>query len=130
MFERSPMDKEDRLKQEIVKVVTRFESDQMSVRPESVSVTLQARALLVTLRGATCPAEQNYARGRQGRELLERLYGEVFDTAKPILEAAIEGILEQKVERSRLSVDTESGDGVILFTLAGEVRSKLNADLS
>ncbi len=61
------MDKEDRLKQEIVKVVTRFESDQMSVRPESVSVTLQPKALLVTLRGTTCPAEKNYARGRQGR---------------------------------------------------------------
>ncbi len=124
------MGKEDRLKQEVVKVVTRFESDQMSVRPESVSVTLQPRALLVTLRGTTCPAEKNYARGRQGRELLEKLYGEVFDTAKPILEAAIEGVLGQKVDRSRLSVDTESGDGVILFTLAGEVRSKLNADLS
>ena len=67
------MDKEDRLKQEIVKVVTRFESDQMSVRPESVSVTLQPRALLVTLRGTTCPAEKSYAGGRQGRVLLERL---------------------------------------------------------
>lgn len=118
------MDKEDRLKQEIVKVVTRFESDQMSVRPESVSVTLQARALLVTLQGTTCPAEKNYARGRRGRELLERLYGEVFDTAKPILEAAIEGILEQKVERSRLSVDTGSGDGVILFTLGAKTSSR------
>ncbi len=104
------MDKEDRLKQEITEVVTRFEGDQMSVTPESVSVTLQPRALLVTLRGTTCPAEKNYARGKQGRELLEKLYAEVFDTAKPILEAAIEGILEQEVERSRLSVDTESGD--------------------
>lgn len=118
------MDKEDRLKQEIVKVVVGFESDQMSVRPESVSVALQPRALLVTLRGTTCPAEKNYARGRQGRELLERLYGEVFDTAKPILEAAIEGILKQKVERSRMSVDAESGDGVILFALAAKTSSR------
>ncbi len=130
MFAKSPTDKEDRLKQEIVKVVTRFESDQMSVRPESVSVTLQPRALLVTLRGTTCPAEKNYARGKQGRELLEKLYAEVFDTAKPILEAAIERILDQKVERSRLSVDTESGDGVILFALGAKALSELRADES
>ena len=121
------MDKEERLKQGIVKVITRFESDQMSVRPESVSVALQPRALLVTLRGTTCPAEKNYARGRQGRELLERLYGEVFDTAKPILEAAIEGILKQKVERSRLNVDAESGDGVILFSLGAKIHSERTA---
>lgn len=124
------MDREDRLKQEVVKVVTRFESDQMSVRPESISVTLQPRALLVTLRGTTCPAEKDYARGRQGRELLERLYGEVFDTAKPILEAAIEDVLGQRVQRSRLSVDTESGDGVILFTLGAKAPSELSADES
>jgi uncharacterized protein YbcI len=118
------MDREDRLKQEITQVVTRFESDQMSVRPEPVSVTLQPRALLVTLRGTTCLAEKNYARGERGRELLGRLYAEVFDTAKPILEAAIEGILGQKVDRSMLSVDAESGDGVILFALGAKTHSE------
>jgi len=107
---------QERLKQQVVETVTRFQKDQMSVSPELVSVDFHPRCVVVTLQGATCPAEQNYARDRQGRELLGRFYDELFNATKSTLEVAITEILGQAVQQSSLSIDPESGNGVILFT--------------
>ena len=107
---------QERLQQQVVETVTRFQNDQMSVTPELVSVDFHPRCVVVTLQGATCPAEKNYARDRQGRELLGRFYNELFNATKPILEASITEILGRTVQQSSLSIDPESGNGVILFT--------------
>ncbi len=45
------------LKQHIVEIITSFEREQMSVVPESVSLDLHAQSLVVTFRGAACPAD-------------------------------------------------------------------------
>lgn len=115
------MDTQESLKQRVVEAVVKFEKDQMSVTPESVSVDFHPNAVVVTLQGATCPAEKQYARNKQARALLEGFYSQVFDATKPILEASIEDILGHRVERSRLSVDPESGDGVILIMFTDEL---------
>ena len=109
------------LKRRIADAVTRFENDQMSVRPESVSVDIHARSLVVSFQGAACPAEKHYAREPQAGELLQRFYGGVFEAARPILESAIQEILKVRIERSRLVVIPQTGDGVILFTFAHEL---------
>ena len=112
------MDTQERLKQQVVDAVGTFQRDQMSVSPESVSVDFHAHCVVVTLQGASCPAERDYARERRGRELLGRFYEELFNATKLALEMAITEILGRPVRRSRLSVDPESGDGVIMFSLA------------
>ena len=116
------MNKYEELKRQVVTAVTKFESDQMSTNPVSISVAIHPQELVVTFRGATCPAERNYARDADARELLERFYNRLYEATKPILESTIQEILNRRVERSRLSVAPESGDGVILFALAGESR--------
>jgi len=110
----------EELKRRIAEAIARFESDQMSVRPESISVDIHPRSLVVSFQGATCPAERHYATDRRAGELLRRFYDEVFGAAKPILESAIQGILGVKIERSKLIVIPETGDGVILFTFLQE----------
>ena len=114
------MDNQESVKQRVVEAVVKFEKDQMSVTPESVSVDFHPNAVVVTLQGAMCPAEKQYARNKQARALLEGFYSQVFDATKPILEASIEDVLGQRVERSRLSVDPESGNSVILVMLRGK----------
>ena len=112
------MDTQERLKERVVEAVSAFQRDQMSVSPESVSVDFHSHCVVVTLQGASCPAERDYARERRGREMLGRFYEELFNATKPALELAIAEILGRPVQRSRFTVDSESGDGIILFTLA------------
>ncbi len=114
------MNGQDRLKQQIIEAVGSFQEAQLAVTCESIVVDFHSDNLVVTLRGATCPAERDYARDKRARELLERFYSELFDVIKPILEAKIQEILGRKVRRSRLNIDPESGAGVILLTFAGE----------
>jgi len=73
--------------------------------------------VVITLSGVTCPAEREYARDAQSRDLLDRVYGETYRVTKPVLESAIQHLLGRCVERSRLDVDPESGDGTILVSL-------------
>jgi len=112
------MGEQERLRKRIAEAVARFESEHMAVTAESVSVDLHPDFLIVTLRGSACPAEQRYAEGSPGRELLETLYDRAFDASRRHLEVVIEAILGREVQKSRLSVDTELGGCVILFTFA------------
>ena len=112
------MDTQERLKERVVEAVSAFQRDQMSVSPDSVSVDFHSNCVVVTLQGASCPAVRDYARDPRGCELLGRFYEEVFNATKPTLEMTITEILERPIRRSKLTVDAESGDGVILFALA------------
>ena len=114
------MNGQNRLKQQIVEAVSNFQKDQMAVTCESMSVNFHTDAIVVILDGVTCPAEKDYAQSREARELLERFYGELFDVIKPTLEARVQEILGRQIRRSRLSIDPESGAGVIVLTLASE----------
>lgn len=114
------MDEQERLRQQIAAAVSDFQRTQMAVSCESVAVDFHDETLVVTLRGATSPAERDYARNREARELLEKFYHQLFEVIKPILEARIQEITRRQVQRSRLDIDPESGTGVILATLTGE----------
>lgn len=101
--------------QQIEKVVTQFAGAYMSAQPESVLVDLHDSHVFVTLRQVVCPAEREYARERSSRERLERLFSETFDTVKAELETAVAGIVGSTVRQSRISVDTWTGDAVLMF---------------
>ena len=114
------MNQHDRLKQQIVEAVSSFQETQLAVSCNSIVVDLHADTLVVTLCGATSPAERDFARDRKARDLLEKFYGDLFDVIKPILEAKMQDILGRQVRRSKLNVDPESGTGVILLTFGGK----------
>ena len=114
------MNKQERLKQQIVEAVSSFQEDQLAVTCESITVDFHPDNLVVTLSGATCQAEMEYAQSKEARELLEMFYDELFEIIKPILEGKIQKILGRKVRRSRLNIDPGSGAGVILITLINE----------
>jgi len=118
------MDGEVELKRQIIDIVTKFEKDQMWVTPDLISVALEPGLLIITLRGITSQAERHYAQHDDGRTLLARLYERLFDSVKQLLERAITEILGQEVERSSLNVHPDTGQGVMMFTLAGVMPCK------
>ena len=88
------------LEQQIAEAVMSFQQTQLTVTCESITVDLHSDHVVATLCGATCPAEQACARDKQSRGRLEELHDEVFNAAKPILEARIREILGREVRRS------------------------------
>jgi uncharacterized protein YbcI len=111
------MDESDKLAQRIVEIISTFEKRQMSVSPVAVAVTLAPESIVVTLQGITSPAERDYARDREGKRLLDRFYEEVFEVSRPVFETAVADVLGCSIERSKLTVDAESGSAVILISL-------------
>lgn len=109
------MNEKDDLQRRVIEAVARFENRSMAVSPESIAVSLSEPYLIVTLRGAMSEAEKRYAQERSSRELLEKLHADVFDAAKPELEAAIADILGRHVRRSRISIDPMLGDAILVF---------------
>jgi uncharacterized protein YbcI len=112
------MDDEGDLKQQVSDVVARFEREVMAIRPGSVAVDLHPCAAVVTMHGIGSQAERDYAKESPGKELLERLYSETFNVVRGELEALLERVLGRKVRRSILTLDPETGDGVILIAFA------------
>ncbi|MCE5328072.1 MAG: DUF2294 domain-containing protein [Planctomycetaceae bacterium] len=109
------MNEQEQMQSCVIEVVTRFENRSMAITPEAVTVNLSEPYLIVTLRGAICEAERRYAQERSSRELLEKLYTDVFDAAKSELEGAIADILRRRVQRSRITIDPMLGDAILTF---------------
>lgn len=112
------MNHEERLKEQIAEAVRSFHRDLMSVTPGEMAVDLHPGSVVVTIQGTSCQAEKDLAHDEQARELLERLHRRLFEVSRPGLEAVIERLVGRPVERSRLSVDPETGDRVLLCTLS------------
>ena len=112
------MDKEATREARIADVVTAFAKDQMSSALKLVSVSLQTDTLVITLSSVTSPAEKDLAREERGRTLLAKLYSRVFDSVKQDLELHIEEILGRPVTGASITVEPESGNGIMSFRLA------------
>ena len=112
------MNEENRVKKQIAEAVSEFHRDLMSVTLGEIAVDLHAGSVVVTVQGASCQAEKDLAHDEQARELLEQLHRRLFEVSRPALERAIERIVARSVERSRLSVDPETGDRVLFCTLS------------
>jgi uncharacterized protein YbcI len=113
------MGREDSIKQQIEEAVATFAYDYMGVTPKSVVVDIHSHSVLTTLQGIIPPVEKAYAEDEPaGRDLLEKCYNNVFNVAKKAFESALENILGQVIQSSILTVNPESGDGVMIFNLA------------
>jgi len=113
------MNRQSELQTRIGDVVASFGRDQMGAALELVSVSLRPDTLLITLRSVTSPAEKNLAKEERGRALLANLYSRAFDSVKQVLEAHIEEILGRPVAGAAITVEPESGNGIMSFRLIG-----------
>lgn len=116
------MDRQAQLQARIADVVETFGKDQMGAAFERVSVSLQPDMLFITLRSVTCPAEKDFAKDERGRALLVSLYSRAFHSVKQVLETHIEEILGRSVAGSAITVEPESGNGILSFRLIGGSR--------
>ena len=101
--------------------ISRFEQEYMGRGPKDIHSHLIGDLLVVRLRGVLTAAEQQLAKSppsEKGRELLKQVRTQLIETARPVLEAMVEGVAGVKVLSLHHDISTVTGEEVVLFTLA------------
>src|SRR6185312_8006378 len=101
--------------------ISRFEQEYMGRGPKIIHAHLLGDLLVVRLRGVLTTAEQQLVKAlppEKGRDLLKQVRTHLIETARPLLEAMIEEVTGSKVLSLHHDISTQTGEEVVLFTLA------------
>lgn len=101
--------------------VARFEQDYMGRGPKDIRAHLFGDMLLVRLKGVLTAAEQHLVQSlpvEKGRDLLKQVRTHLVETARPLMEAMVEGITGVKVVSLHHDISTMTGEEIVVFTLA------------
>jgi len=105
---------------EICKGVSRFEQDYMGRGPKDIRAHLLDDLLVVRLKGVLTAAEQHLVQtlpAEKGRDLLKQVRTHLIETARPVMEAMVQGVAGVKVLSLHHDISTTTGEEVVLFTL-------------
>ena len=98
-----------------------FEQEFMGRGPKEVRAHLINDLVVIRLQGVLTAAEQHLVKTLQpekGRDLLKQVRSHLIETARPTMEAMIQGITGVRVLSLHHDISTLTGEEVILFTLA------------
>jgi len=110
--------------------ITRFEQEHMGRGPKDIRAHLLDDLLVVRLHGVLTAAEQHLVQSlpaEKGRDLLKQVRTHLVETARPLMEAMVEGITAVKVLSLHHDISTVTGEEVVLFTLASSPRRRETA---
>ena len=107
------------LESEISQAIVKFERDYMGRGPLETRTFLIDDMVLVRLRKVLTPAELKLAGDESAsrRALVKQVRHELLEHGRPLLEAAITGILDVKVVSLHTDISTKTGERIIVFTL-------------
>ena len=100
--------------------MSRFEQEYMGRGPKEVRAHLIDDMLVVRLKGVLTAAEQHLVKTLQpekGRDLLKQVRTHLIETARPMMEAMVQGITGVKVVSLHHDISTATGEEVVIFTL-------------
>ena len=100
--------------------MSRFEQEYMGRGPKDVHAHLIGDLLVVRLQGVLTAAEQHLIKTLQaekGRDLVKQVRIQLIETARPVIEAMVQGIIDVKVLSLHHDISTVTGEEVVLFTL-------------
>ena len=105
----------------ICEAISRFEQDYMGRGPKDIRTYLLGDVLVVRLRGVLTAAEQHLVTSlpaEKGRDLLKQVRTHLIETARPVMERAVEKVTGVEVVSLHHDISTVTGEEVVLFTLA------------
>jgi uncharacterized protein YbcI len=101
--------------------MTHFEQEYMGRGPKQIRTYLLGDLLVVRLQGVLTAAEQHLVQSlpaEKGRDLLKQVRTQLLETARPIMEAMVEKVTDVRVLSVHHDISTQTGEEVVLFTLA------------
>lgn len=100
--------------------MSRFEQEYMGRGPKDVHAHLIDDLVVIRLKGVLTAAEQHLVKtlpAEKGRDLLKQVRVHLIETARPTMEAMVQGITGVKVLSLHHDISTLTGEEVVLFTL-------------
>ncbi|MGD0463685.1 MAG: DUF2294 domain-containing protein [Tepidisphaeraceae bacterium] len=101
--------------------LSRFEQEYMGRGPKEIRAHLIDDLVVVRLKGVLTAAEQHLVKtlaAEKCRDLLKQVRCHLIETARPVMEAMVQGITGVKVRSLHHDIGTVAGEEVVLFTLA------------
>ena len=97
-----------------------FEQELRGRGPKEIRAYLLGDFLVVRLQGLLTPAEQQLAKSPydKGRDLLKQVRTQLIESAKPLLQALVQGITGVQVVSLHHDISTVTGEALFTFTLA------------
>ena len=92
--------------------------------PDETKTHIIGDMILVRLKGVLTPAEKQLAQSVEnahGRTLIKQVRIELLEKARPLLDAIIHDVADQKVTSLHTDISTVTGERIIIFTLSNEV---------
>ena len=99
----------------------KFELEYMGRGPKDIRAHLIDDLLVVRMQGVLTAAEQHLVKslpGEKGRDLLKQVRTHLIETARPLMEAMVQGVTGVKVLSLHHDISTVSGEEIVVFTLA------------
>lgn len=109
---------------QVCEAVTKFEKEYMGRGPLEIKAYIIDDMVLVRLKNVLTPAEIKLAEAsghKDGRELIKRIRIALLEQGRPVLESALEAILNVTIISLHTDISTVTGERVILFSLAAPV---------
>jgi uncharacterized protein YbcI len=101
--------------------MSRFEQEYMGRGPKDVRAHVLDDLVVVRLKGVLTAAEQHLGKmlaTDKGRDLLKEVRSHLIETARPTMDAMVQGITGVRVISLHHDISTMTGEEVVMFTLA------------
>ncbi len=112
------------LEAEICEAIIKFEREYMGRGPQEARSYILEDLVLVQLQGVLTPAETQLAKAgadAHGRTLIKQVRSELLEKARPLLDVIIHDITGRHIKSLHTDISTESGERVIVFSLAKRI---------
>ena len=102
---------------EVSKALIKFQREYMGRGPREAKAYIVYDMILVRLKGALIPAEQQLARNPTGTALIKEMRAQLVESSRSILEDMVHQITSCKMVSLHTDISTRTGEGVFVFTL-------------
>ena len=110
---------------EITKAIIQFEREHLGRGPQEARTWIIQDLILVRLKGVLTPAETKLAQDAEGRNLIKQVRMQLIEGSRPLLEKMIQDITGVSVVSLHSDVSTQTGERIIVFTLAENLEHKI-----
>ncbi|MGE0760567.1 MAG: DUF2294 domain-containing protein [Pirellulaceae bacterium] len=108
------------VEREISQAIIRFEKEFMGRGPLEARTYIIEDMVLVRLKNVLTPAELKLAESEEshrGRYLIKQVRQELIEKGRPLLDAAIRGVVGVPVVSLHTDISAKTGERIIVFTL-------------
>jgi len=110
---------------EISNAMTKFELEYMGRGPKETKTYIIDDMVIVRLKGVLTDAERHLTKTLEGRDLIKKVRATMLESAKDFLSKVIKGIVGVDVTSLHTDISTNTGERMIIFTLAESLDRRL-----